>query len=185
MDEFTSNVNEFIGSGSYDRPENLLRLSNSYSRRGACFFALAKTVDIPVQDTACLDEFVGMSEDREDVREQFDTQLYNLYNKYSDPQQLSLTLQKVRNNTNLYNSYLTVNTGDQDLDSYLSNNLPFQVLYQTYISRSFAWTQKSYRETGFREIQDIFASMYYLHGCGKDQLIRELLSSSPVTMSAS
>ena len=67
MDEFTSNVNEFIGSGSYDRPENLLRLSNSYSRRGACFFALAKTVDIPVQDTACLDEFVGMSEDREDV----------------------------------------------------------------------------------------------------------------------
>ena len=177
MDEFTSNVNEFIGSGSYDRPENLLRLSNSYSRRGACFFAMAKTVDIPVQDTVCLDEFVGMSEDREDVREQFDTQLYNLYNRYSDPQQLSLTLQKVRNSTNLYNSYLTVNTGDQDLDSYLSNNLPFQVLYQTYISRSFAWTQKSYRETGFREIQDIFASMYYLHGCGKDQLIRELLSS--------
>ena len=177
MDEFTSNVNEFIGSGSYEKPENLLRLSNGYSRRGAAFFAMAKTVNVGAKDMICIDEFVGMSEDKEDVREQFDTHLYNLYSKYSDPGQLSLTLQMVRNNMSSYSSYLSVNTGDQDLDSYLSNNLPFQVLYQTYISRSFAWTQKSYRETGFREIQDIFASMYYLHAAGKDQLVRELLSS--------
>ena len=177
MDEFTGDVNGFLGAGSYDRPENLARLSNSYSRRGACFFAMAKSADIPAGDTVCFDEFVGMAEDKEDVRELADSQLYNLYTRYSDPEALSLTLQKIRNSFREYSSFLSVNTTDQDLDAYLSHNLPFQVLYQTYISRSFAWTQKSYRETGFREIQDIFASMYYLHGSGKDALIRELLGS--------
>ena len=59
----------------------------------------------------------------------------------------------------------------------MGHNLPFQVLYQTYVSRAFAWTQKSYRETGFREIQDIYGSMYYLSAMGENGLVKELLSS--------
>ena len=177
MDEYTSDVNAFIGSGSYDRPAGLARLSNSYSRRGACFFAMAKNMTVKPGETANTDEFVGMSEDKEDVRKDFDTQLFNLYTRYSDPEHLSETLDTVRKNICSYCSFLAGNTDDSDLNAYLSYNMPFQVLYQTYISRSFAWTQKSYRETGFREIQDIFASMYYLHASGKDELIRELLGS--------
>ena len=177
MDEFTSDVNGFLGSGNYDRPERLMKLSNSFVRRGASFFAMAKNITVEAGCSECVDEFVGMSEDTEDVRRDFETHLYNLHEKYSDENALDKTLDKVRNDFARYRSFLTVNTENRDLDAYLSNNLPFQVLYQTYISRSFAWTQKSYRETGFREIQDIFASMYYLHGADKDQLSRELLSS--------
>ena len=76
-----------------------------------------------------------------------------------------------------YLAYLEPETGDQRLDVYVRRNLPFQVLYQTYVSRAFAWTQKSYRETGFREIQDIYASMYYLCADGKSGLVRELIST--------
>ena len=177
MDEFTSDVNGFIGTGSYDKPGGLLRLSNSYSRRGAAFFALAKTVNVEADKAVNIDEFVGMSQNEEDVRKEFDTQLFNLYAKYRDERQLDESLQKVISHISNYSSFLKVNNDDNDLNAYLSNNLPFQVLYQTYISRSFAWTQKSYRETGFREIQDIYASMYYLHASGKDKLIKELLSS--------
>jgi cellobiose phosphorylase len=67
-------------------------------------------------------------------------------------------------------------TGDADFDTYVGRNLPFQVYYQTFVSRAFAWTQKSYRETGFREIQDIYASMYYMVSAGNAELVRELIS---------
>ncbi|MBQ6654558.1 MAG: hypothetical protein IJM79_03435 [Erysipelotrichaceae bacterium] len=177
MDEYTSDVNGFLGSGSYDRPEGLFRLSNSHSRRAASFYAMAKSFTVNPGQTVFIDELVGMCEDPEDVREDFKKQLACLYARYRDPEQLDITLQKVIDSAADYRRYLSVNTDDQDLNAYLSNNLPFQVLYQTYISRSFAWTQKSYRETGFREIQDLFASMYYLHAEGKDELVRELLSS--------
>ena len=76
-----------------------------------------------------------------------------------------------------YPAYLQPETGDRRFDAYVGRNLPFQVLYQTYVSRAFAWTQKSYRETGFREIQDIYASMYYLSAMGENGLIKELLSN--------
>ncbi len=177
MDEYTSDVNGFLGSGSYERPEGLFRLSNSHSRRAASFYAMAKSFTVEPGQTVYLDEFVGMSEDPTDVREDFRKQLVCLYERYRNPGQLEMTLQKVIKDAADYRRYLSVQTDDQDLNAYLSNNLPFQVLYQTYISRSFAWTQKSYRETGFREIQDLFASMYYLHGQGKDELIRQLLAA--------
>ena len=78
---------------------------------------------------------------------------------------------------NRYPAYLTPETGDPRFTAYVSHNLPFQVLYQTYVSRAFAWTQKSYREIGFREIQDIYASMYYLCAMGENDLVHELLSN--------
>ncbi|MCQ2771132.1 MAG: glycosyl transferase, partial [Clostridia bacterium] len=61
-------------------------------------------------------------------------------------------------------------------DSYVNNNLPFQVLYQSFVSRSFAWTQKAYREIGFREIQDMYASIYYMCAMDKPSLAKEMLS---------
>ena len=175
MDEYCSSMYDFVGSGSLDRPEMISRLSNAHSRRQAAFFAMAKSFRL--EDETAIDTFVGMSDKIGDVREEFALNLDKLYEKYRDPKALDETLQKMITDNNRYYSYLKVNSDDRLFDSYVSYNLPFQVLYQTYVSRSFAWTQKSYRETGFREIQDIFASMYYMHANGQDELIRRLIDS--------
>jgi cellobiose phosphorylase len=74
-----------------------------------------------------------------------------------------------------YASFLNVKTSDPYFSAYCSKNLPFQVLYQTFVSRSFGQTQKGYREIGFREIQDLFASMYYFQAMGKTDFIKDLL----------
>ena len=175
MEEYCSSLYDFIGSGSLEQPEMIARLNNAHSRRQAAFFAMAK--GFRLEDEAIFDCFVGMDDQMPDVREQFDKDLDTLYEKYRDERQLDLTLNKMISENDAYYSYITTMTGDEKEDAYVSKNLPFQVLYQTYVSRSFAWTQKSYRETGFREIQDIFASMYYMHAANKDDLIQRLIAS--------
>ncbi|MBR2578358.1 MAG: hypothetical protein IKE38_05435, partial [Erysipelotrichaceae bacterium] len=180
MDEYCSSLPDFIGDGTLDRPEMIARLSNRHSRRQAAFFAMAKSFALDRKIT--IDSFVGIDDEEKDVREHFDLSLNTLYEKYRHPEELEKTLEKVIENHRNYSSFITTRGNDTLFDSYVSNNLPFQVLYQTYVSRSFAWTQKSYRETGFREIQDIFASMYYMHGNGQDGLIRRLLDSWAVNV---
>ena len=175
MDEYCSSLYDFIGSGSLENPEMIARLSNLHSRRQAAFFAMAKSFIL--EKEATIDCFVGMDDQIPDVREKFKKDLDHLYEKYKDPKALETTYQKMVKDNDDYSSFITLSNGDRIKDAYVSKNLPFQVLYQTYVSRSFAWTQKSYRETGFREIQDIFASMYYMHGQGKDDLIRRLILS--------
>ena len=175
MDEYCSSLYDFVGSGSIEAPEMISRLSNAHSRRQASFFAMAKSFHLDKQIT--IDTFVGMDDDGVDVRERFDNDLSYLYEKYKNPNALTETYRKMIADNERYYSFLKVHNDDPLSDSYLSKNLPFQVLYQTYVSRSFAWTQKSYRETGFREIQDIFASMYYLHSCHQDELIKRLIAS--------
>lgn len=175
MDEYCSSLYDFIGSGSLEQPEMIARLSNAHSRRQAAFFAMAKSFRL--EDEAIFDCFVGMDDSKPDVRAQFDKDLDTLYEKYRDDKQIDLTLKKMIGDNDAYYSYITTMTGNEKEDAYVSKNLPFQVLYQTYVSRSFAWTQKSYRETGFREIQDIFASMYYIHAAKKDELIQRLIAS--------
>ncbi|MBR3227354.1 MAG: hypothetical protein IKF68_02290, partial [Erysipelotrichaceae bacterium] len=175
MDEYCSNLYDFIGSGSLDHPEMISRLSNAHSRRQAAFFAMAKSFKL--DNEICIDSYAGMSENEDDVRADFDMQLNTLYEKYSDPKELEKTYEKMIRDNEEYSSFITVRNGDKLNDAYISRNLPFQVLYQTYVSRSFAWTQKSYRETGFREIQDIFASLYYMHASGQDDLIKRLIGS--------
>ena len=153
----------------------IAELSNAHSRRQAAFFAMGKSFHL--EKETIIDCYVGMDDDETDVRELFDQHLAALYQKYRDPEKLTETYEKMVADNERYSSFLTVRNGDPLEDAYVSKNLPFQVLYQTYVSRSFAWTQKSYRETGFREIQDIFASMYYMHASDQDELIRKLLRS--------
>ena len=174
MDEYCFSLYDFIGNGSLERPEMIAALSNAHSRRQAAFFAMAKSFCLEKDIT--VDCFVGMDDDL-DSEETFDRHLSTLYEKYSDPARMEKTLQKMISDNGRYSSFITMENGDALADPYLSKNLPFQVLYQTFVSRSFAWTQKSYRETGFREIQDLFASMYYMHASGQDELVRKLLAS--------
>ncbi len=175
MEEYCSSLYDFIGSGSLEEPEMISELSNAHSRRQAAFFAMGKSFHL--EKETLIDCFVGMDDDEMDVRELFDTHLDTLYEKYRDADNLEAAYQRMISDNDSCYSFLQVHNGDPLEDAYLSRNLPFQVLYQTYVSRSFAWTQKSYRETGFREIQDIFASMYYMHASGQDELVKRLLRS--------
>ena len=171
MDEYCTNINDLIGQGTLERPELIAALPDSHSRRQAAFFAMARSFRLDRK--AVFDTFTGMSEVSGD--DTFERQLDALYEKYRDPDELATTYQKMIDDNRRYFSFIDLKNDDALNDAYISRNLPFQVLYQTYVSRSFAWTQKSYRETGFREIQDLFASLYYMHANGQDALIRRLL----------
>lgn len=177
MDEFCTSYSDFVGSGTLEKPEMVSRLPSRHSRKNASFYAVGKTFNIVDGETLPVDSFTGMSECEPDASEAFDRELYGLLQKYRDPAALTGTLQSVIAFWERYPAYLQPATGDARFDAYVGHNLPFQVLYQTYVSRAFAWTQKSYRETGFREIQDIYASMYYMSAMGQNGLIKELLSN--------
>ena len=177
LDEFCTSQPDFIGRGTLARPELVSRLPSRYSRKMAPFFAMSKTFTVPAGKCAVVDEFVGMMETEGAVEQPFDEALHTLLEKYKDPAALTETFQKVVDFWDRYSAYLQPCTGDSRFDAYVGRNLPFQVLYQTYVSRAFAWTQKSYRETGFREIQDIFASMYYLSAMRENALVKELISN--------
>ncbi|MGM9538061.1 MAG: GH36-type glycosyl hydrolase domain-containing protein [Candidatus Onthomonas sp.] len=177
MDEFCTSQSDFIGSGSLAHPELVVHLPSRYSRKMAPFFAMGKTFTVRPGETAVVDEFVGMLETEGEATVPFDAALHCLMEKYSDPAALEVTFRKVVDFWDKYPAYLVPDIGDDRFKAYVSHNLPFQVLYQTYVSRAFAWTQKSYRETGFREIQDIYASMYYLSAIGENDLIKDLISN--------
>lgn len=175
MDGFCASLEDFIGSGTLDHPELVTRLPNRYNRKLAPFFAMSKALTVPAKGTATADCFVGMMEKRF-LTGDFDETLNNLISRYRSESALQEELSKVRAYWDKYPKYLEPETAEPLFNAYVSHNLPFQTLYQTYVSRAFAWTQKSYREVGFREIQDIFASMYYLSANGQSKLIPQLLS---------
>ena len=177
FDEFCTSQSDFIGRGTLAGPELVCRLPSRYSRKMAPFFALGKTFNIPAGETVTVDEFVGMMETEGAVETPFDGAMHALLEKYRNPAALKETFRRVTDFWDRYPAYLQPHTGNERFDAYVGRNLPFQVLYQTYVSRAFAWTQKSYRETGFREIQDIYASMYYLSAMGENALVKELLSN--------
>lgn len=177
FDEFCTSQSDFIGRGTLAKPELVSRLPSRHSRKLAPFFALGKTFNILAGETAVVDELVGMMETEGAVEAPFDEALHRLLEKYRDPAALRETFQSVVNFWDRYPAYLRPRTGNERFDAYVGRNLPFQVLYQTYVSRAVAWTQKSYRETGFREIQDIYASMYYLSALGENDLVKDLLSN--------
>lgn len=177
LDEFCTSQPDFVGNGTLERPELVGRLPSQYSRKMAPFFAMGKAFTVKSGEMAVIDEFVGMMETDGDVAEPFDAALHTLLNKYRDPAALTAAFRRVVEFWDRYPAYLQPRTGDARFDAYVGRNLPFQVLYQTYVSRAFAWTQKSYREMGFREIQDIYASMYYLSAMGKNELVKDLLSN--------
>jgi len=177
MDEFCTSESDFIGSGTLDHPDMAAHLPCRYSRKMTPFFAMGSSFSLKKGGSAVIDSFTGMMETEGDVRQPFDSALHLLLEKYRRPAALKKTLAEVVQFWKKYPSYIVPKTDDAQFNAYVSHNLPFQVLYQTYVSRAFAWTQKSYRETGFREIQDIYASMYYLNAIGQRKLVRQLLES--------
>ena len=176
MDEYAANYTDFIGNGTLEYPENVAHLPSRPIRKIAPFFAMGKTLVVPAKGEKEISSFVGFLDDPEDSRAKLDRTFHALYEKFSEPGSVSSALEDVKKFHHDFSSYLSINTGECDLDSYVNNNLPFQVLYQAFISRSFAWTQKAFRQIGFREIQDMFPALYYFAAMGNAPLAKEMIS---------
>lgn len=176
--EFCANYNEFVGSGTLENPENVSKLSSHFYRKGPGFFALAGELKLEANGSVTVDNFTGLSSNK--VNPDFNENTYkveieNLLNKFSKDGEVEVALNKVEDFSNQYSSFMQLKTEDEAFNTYVNKNLPFQVLYQTFVSRSFCQTQKGYREIGFREIQDIFATMYYFVSMGEADFVKQLL----------
>ena len=95
--------------------------------------------------------------------------------RYEREGEVDRALAKVVEFQESYSRHLQIDSGDSIFDRYVNRNLPYQIFYQTFVSRSFDQTQKGHREIGAREIQDIYASAPFLLGAGQKQLVRDLL----------
>lgn len=176
--EYCVSYNEFVGTGSLHRPSGALRLSNILHRKGPGFFAVAGEVHIPAGSAATVDQLTGLVSDKSGAPWN-DTVLADevgaLVARFSNRSAADLALAESSSFVRDYGKFLQVFSGDENFDVFVNRNLPFQVLYQTFVSRSFCQTQKGYREIGFREIQDLYASMYYFVGMGRSALVKSLL----------
>ncbi len=178
-EEYCARFADLVGSGTIAHPEFISYLMDRPSRKGPGFFALATSFTVKAGGSVRADDFTCLSSDA--VNDKFEDEvtmkeeLAALISKFSDKDALPKELNKVIDFTKNYAKYLKIEHEDKNFESYVNNNLPFQVFYQTFVSRSLDWTQKGYREIGFREIQDIFASMYYFRGMGQTEFVKKLL----------
>ena len=178
-DQFCVKYSEFVGNQTLANPERIARLSNRHSRKGPGFFAMSTPFHVAAHSIVTAENFTCLSsdvvnksfEDDKTVREE----LSEVIRRFSDKSALYDVLAEIKGFTNQYASYLHITHKDKDFAAYVNHNLPFQVFYQTFVSRSLDWTQKGYREIRFREIQDIFASMYYFASMGQMDFVRKLL----------
>ena len=134
MDEYAANYTDFIGRGTLEHPENAAHLPSRPIRKVAPFFAMAKTLKIPAGERRVISSFVGYLDDPVDSKAKLDRTFFNLFEKFSAPGAVDEALEDVKRFHRDFSSYLSIDTGDRDLDAYVNNNLPFQVLYQAFIS---------------------------------------------------
>lgn len=177
-DSFCTDYNDFVGNGTLEHPANGYFLNNKLNRKGPGFFALGIALVISAESQVIVDTFTGLSsnKDNEDFNEEtMPTELNNLLAYYEKENQVTNTLEEIIRFQDEYSTYFVFETDDQLFNASVNKNLAFQVMYQTFMSRSFCQTQKGYREIGFREIQDSFASMYYFINIGKQEFIKNLL----------
>lgn len=176
--ELCTTYSEFVGNGSLYHPEGVRRMPNRLNTKGPGFYAIGRELTIDSGKEAVADSYIGListlSEEAVSL-DKIQKEIEGLHNKFRTKDGLEKALEDQLSWYNRYRSYLQVNTGKKLFDIYVNQNLPFQVLYQTFVSRSFDLTQKGYREIGFREIQDIYASMYYFISMGDEALVKELL----------
>lgn len=178
-DEFCLNYNDFVGRGSLEAPEGLYPLPNEISRKGPGFFALACEIAVAPGETATIDNFTGLVSRKGNPSFSADSlarETDALLSRYAKKDSVPAALREVREFYEAYSSFFALEESRRDFAVYCSKNLPFQVLYQTFVSRSFGQTQKGYREIGFREIQDIFASLYYFNAQGNAPFVKRLIA---------
>ncbi|OKP97585.1 GH36-type glycosyl hydrolase domain-containing protein [Paenibacillus sp. P46E] len=176
--EYCVSYNEFVGTGSLHRPAGALKLSSILHRKGPGFFAVAGEVHIPAGSVVTIDQLTGLVSDKSGApwsETVLADEVGPLLARFADRSAAESALEESSGFVREYGKFLQVSSGDRDFDVFVNRNLPFQVLYQSFVSRSFCQTQKGYREIGFREIQDLYASMYYFASMGRSGLVKSLL----------
>jgi cellobiose phosphorylase len=177
--EFCTDYNEFVGSGSLYNPEGVYFMNSSIKRTGPGFFAVALYLNLEPDEEVIIDNFTGLVSlklgKRKKNKMDYIKEISNLIEFYKEKNSIKNALNENIEFYEKYKSFVQIVSDSELFDTYFNNNLPFQVLYQTFVSRSFCQTQKGYREIGFREIQDLFSSMYYFIGMGYNKLVRNLL----------
>lgn len=177
-DSFMTDLKSFIGNGTLENPDHIGFLTNDLSIKGPNFFALGKTFILNRKFNAYT--ITGYADEKDtkgnDHIKGFEKKLDVTLKNLNTFKKASHMLHDIQRKEEEYASFLQIKEStDPDFASYVNHNLPFQVRYQTFVSRSFAMTQKGYREQGFREIQDLYASLPYLLSEGKKDLAKKLL----------
>ncbi|MCR4562553.1 MAG: glycosyl transferase [Bacilli bacterium] len=178
-DNFCYDASAFLGNGDIYHPQYLNHLNNAAKFKGPSFFALDKSYVLKAKGKVTFDTYVGVvnatKTKGDENLEVFKKELQSLLESVKTHKGLERIIAKRDKYLAQYSSFLKVESDNKEFDDYINKNLPFQILYQTYVSRAFAQTQKGYREIGFREIQDIYSSMYYYLANGEERLVRSLL----------
>lgn len=167
FDNFSYDVSNFLGNGNINKPQNINFLGNELKVKGPSFFAVDKAFLLQPNENKTLVTSTGLVVGKYDLEKSISSILTGDYQK---------ELQENEDDFNNYSSYLQLHTRNKIFNAYVNRNLPFQIKYQTFVSRAFAQTQKGYREIGFREIQDTYSSMYYFIHNGQKELVKKLLS---------
>ncbi len=171
---FTSDAISFLNGGTISSPRGINSLNKSLAKKGASFFALKKEIHLIRNEEKHLFSYTGMvkiEKDEGDLREK----ITNFLSNYGDYKKIEEIRKNREEEFKNYSSSFSVSSTKPHFDSLLNRNLPFQNLYQTFVSRSFSLTQKGYREIGFREIQDLYASIPYFVAEHKETLAKKLL----------
>lgn len=175
---FCTNYNDFIGKGTLEYPSGGYNLNNKLNRKGPGFFALGSPIIAEPGEAVVIDTFTGLSSNKDNENYSdttMCTELENLLHYFEKSEAVKATLDEIISFQENYCKYFEFQTENGLMNSGFNKNLPFQILYQTFMSRSFCQTQKGYREIGFREIQDLFASMYYFINIGYQDFVKNLL----------
>ncbi|MBQ2509513.1 MAG: hypothetical protein II529_01690, partial [Erysipelotrichaceae bacterium] len=145
-DQFCARYADFVGAGTLEKPQFAAVLSNAHSRKGPGFFAVSAPFTAKAGSKVQVDNFTCLSSDcvnenyKEDITMQ--EELEALIARFTDASALPACLDQVISFTKKYASYMKINHADKNFEAYVNNNLPFQVFYQTFVSRSLDWTQK-------------------------------------------
>ncbi len=179
--EFCFNYSDFVGTGNLNVPQNILKLNNKMQQKGPGFFALGINFSLNENAIISVDNLTGISSKilnkNYDYEKTYREEIVKLVTRFNDPKSSDNILNEIILFQEKYNNYIQIESNDKDFKTYFNRNLPFQILYQTFLSRSFSQTQKAYREIGFREIQDLFASMYNIISISKKDLVKTLLKT--------
>ncbi len=178
--EYCFNYQAFVGSGSLENPQNAAHLNNRLLRKGPPFFAVSTPVTVRSGATVQVDNLTCLTSDKLDPdyrgMETLQENVLTVNAFLQDKNSLPDTLAEIKAFAKRYNSFMQIQDKDKAFETYFNRNLPFQVYYQNFVSRSFDQTQKGYREIGFREIQDLYASMCYWIGMGRADIVRGFLT---------
>ena len=174
-ESFTNDATAFLGGGDITSPRGINSFDNKLGTKGASFFALKKKVHVKANEKLALFTYTGAVASGDNPEKALEEKVAKFLGTYGNIASLVKERKERRIAFEKYASSFSTESGRPNFDAMISYNLPFQTQYQTFLSRAFAQTQKGYRQIGFREIQDLFASIPYFVAEGKGALSKELL----------